>query len=93
MSSSNLPWQHDTRHQGGYICGTLQKQLTKPTPKFILSLIIFSLSVPGINLRKVENKKGDDKGTGGTSDVASILARRVAVEMSDSDNGGHSDSE
>ena len=49
--------------------------------------------IPGINLRKVENKKGDEKGSGGTSDVASILARRVAVEMSDSDNGGHSDSE
>jgi hypothetical protein len=46
-------------------------------------------------LRKVEvkNTKADGKEAGGTSDVASILARRVAVEMSDSDAEGHSDSE
>jgi len=42
-------------------------------------------------LRKVETKKepnGKDDKTGGTyCDVASILARRVAVEMSDSESG------
>ncbi len=41
----------------------------------------------------MEEKKADGKGTGGTSDVASILARRVALEMSDSDAEGRSDSE
>lgn len=71
-------------------------QLKKPTPAPVqgpLGSDLLKAIRDGINLRKVENKKGDDKGTGGTSDVASILARRVAVEMSDSDNGGHSDSE
>ena len=38
------------------------------------------------------DKEGEKEATG-QSDVASILARRVAVEMSDSDDGGHSDSE
>ena len=49
-----------------------------------------------------QQKTGEGKSTdgkGGQTDVASILARRVAVEMSDSDNeagggaGGQSDSE
>lgn len=61
----------------------------------------------GIALRKVAAqseaaKDGDSKdggsssgaGAGGQSDVASILARRVAVEMSDSEEGNNpSDSE
>lgn len=50
--------------------------------------------ISGINLRKVdkkEEKTKDDK-TGSTyCDVASILARRVAVEMSDSDSESESD--
>ncbi|XP_021956734.1 wiskott-Aldrich syndrome protein family member 2 isoform X2 [Folsomia candida] len=49
----------------------------------------------GINLRKVETKKepnGKEDKSGGTyGDVASILARRVAVEMSDSDSGSGSE--
>lgn len=71
-------------------------QLKKPTPATVqgpLGSDLLKAIRDGVNLRKAENKKGDEKGTGGTSDVASILARRVAVEMSDSDNGGHSDSE
>ena len=47
----------------------------------------------GIKLRKVEKKKRDDKDTGDTSVVATIIARRMAVEASDSDNDGHTDSE
>jgi len=48
----------------------------------------------GIELRKVETKKEpakEDKAGGSYCDVASILARRVAVEMSDSDSGSESD--
>jgi hypothetical protein len=50
-------------------------------------------------LKKVEERekaKNEEKAAAnGQSDVASILARRVAVEMSDSDDagGGPSDSE
>lgn len=51
----------------------------------------------GIALKKVEQrenaKKEEANGTANTTDVASILARRVAVEMSDSDNENASDSE
>ena len=80
--------------------------------KFMCPALITKLkSFLGIALRKVEEKKEaaaaqqksgekttDGKGNNQT-DVASILARRVAVEMSDSDNehgagaGGQSDSE
>ena len=38
-------------------------------------------------------KNEEANGPNGTTDVASILARRVAVEMSDSDNENASDSE
>ena len=53
---------------------------------------------PGIALKKVEERekaKNDEKAANGQTDVASILARRVAVEMSDSDaeGNGNSDSE
>jgi hypothetical protein len=44
---------------------------------------------PGIELRKVETRndvRADEKPSS-YHDVASILARRVAVEMSDSDSG------
>lgn len=52
-------------------------------------------------MRKVENKRDEakdgEKESGAQADVASILARRVAVEMSDSDDaegaGGPTDSE
>ena len=50
----------------------------------------------GIALRKVETAKAEkeeEKAKEGQTDVASILARRVAVEMSDSDAGGPTDSE
>lgn len=52
----------------------------------------------GIALKKVEQKENEkqEEANGGVSsqtDVASILARRVAVEMSDSDNENASDSE
>lgn len=50
----------------------------------------------GIELRKVDKKEErckEDK-TGSTyCDVASILARRVAVEMSDSDSESESDND
>ena len=41
----------------------------------------------GINLKKVEKaeKTEGPTSTGGGNDVASILARRIAVEFSDSD--------
>jgi len=51
----------------------------------------------GIELRKVETKKepslGKEDKAGGAPycDVASILARRVAVEMSDSESGSDSE--
>jgi len=51
----------------------------------------------GIALKKVEqreNAKMEEANEGkAQTDVASILARRVAVEMSDSDNENASDSE
>lgn len=46
----------------------------------------------GISLKKVE-QKADQTQSAGLSDVASILARRVALEVSDSDEDGPSDSE
>lgn len=46
----------------------------------------------GIKLRRVEDtKQKDDDGKKLCNDVASILARRVAMELSDSDSAGHSD--
>jgi len=52
----------------------------------------------GIALKKVEEKESEKQaeangGVSSQTDVASILARRVAVEMSDSDNENASDSE
>ena len=51
----------------------------------------------GIALKKVEQrenaKQEEANGVSSQTDVASILARRVAVEMSDSDNENASDSE
>lgn len=40
----------------------------------------------GISLKKTEQNEAKDKAGQGLSDVASILARRVAVEFSDSDD-------
>ena len=55
------------------------------------------LSITGIALKKVEQrenaKKEEANENANQTDVASILARRVAVEMSDSDNENQSDSE
>jgi len=58
----------------------------------------YSIFCTGIALRKVEERRqakdesakaGANGGEGGNqTDVASILARRVAVEMSDSEDGG-----
>jgi len=51
----------------------------------------------GIALKKVEQRENEKQeeanGVSSQTDVASILARRVAVEMSDSDNENASDSE
>ena len=46
-------------------------------------------------MKKVEQrqKAKAEESASGKTDVASILARRVAVEMSDSEGGGPSDSE
>ena len=57
----------------------------------------YLLNLVGIALKKVEQrekakKEEANEGTNQT-DVASILARRVAVEMSDSDNENATDSE
>ena len=40
-----------------------------------------------------DGEPAKDGSSGTQTDVASILARRVAVEMSDSDDAAHSDSE
>lgn len=61
---------------------------------------MFIRLVPGIKLRKVE-KRGDEsggrydtlRGVPAFLDVASILARRVAVELSDTSSGADSDSD
>ena len=57
--------------------------------------VFFSIS--GIALKKVEQRENEKQeeanGVSSQTDVASILARRVAVEMSDSDNENASDSE
>jgi len=48
----------------------------------------------GIKLRKVEKseqRQEVDRGVNGLHDVASILARRVAVEFSDSESGSDSE--
>ena len=54
-------------------------------------------SISGIALKKVEQRENEKQeeanGVSSQTDVASILARRVAVEMSDSDNENASDSE
>jgi hypothetical protein len=51
----------------------------------------------GIALKKVEQrqqaKEAENEAASSQTDVATILARRVAVEMSDSEGGGPSDSE
>lgn len=39
----------------------------------------------GINLKKVEQKERSEQPVSSGNDVASILARRIAVEFSDSD--------
>ena len=51
-----------------------------------LSIEMFEF-LAGIALKKVEAKEAQENGKGqGLSDVATILARRVAVEFSDSDD-------
>ena len=56
-----------------------------------------SFHFAGIALKKVEQKQlekeAEKEAASGQTDVATILARRVAVEMSDSEGGGPSDSE
>lgn len=56
--------------------------------------------IPGIKLRKVEKRCDENTGRYDTLrgapvflDVASILARRVAVELSDTSSGADSDSD
>ena len=55
---------------------------------------IFLFSLPGKQLRKVE-RSDDRKGTQTThgNDVASILARRIAMEISDSESSDSCDSD
>ena len=61
----------------------------------ILIIILWYCFHTGIELRKVDKKEpGKEEKAGSTlHDVASILARRVAVEMSDSDSGSDSESD
>lgn len=47
--------------------------------------------VVGIKLRKVEKKEQKENSSGGLTDVASILARRVAIELSGTDTDSDSD--
>jgi len=58
---------------------------------------MFNFKISGIALKKVEERekaKNAEKSDNCQTDVASILARRVAVEMSDSEDGNaNSDSE
>ena len=51
-------------------------------------------SFSGITLRKVEQKQREDERTEALPcDVASILQRRVAIEVSDSDSGSQNGSD
>lgn len=83
----------------GIICDDFSKrQLICKNMSFFRRFFTKSRSFSGIALKKVEQremaKNEEANGPNGTTDVASILARRVAVEMSDSDNeNGASDSE
>jgi len=77
---------------------TSPPQLKKPAPKVrnpeedVRSDLLKAIR-DGIALKKTEEKKDqENKKAQGLSDVATILARRVAVEFSDSDDGP-SDSE
>jgi WAS family protein len=71
---------------------TSPPQLKKPPPKVknpeeeVRSDLLKAIR-DGIALKKVEAKEAQENGKGqGLSDVATILARRVAVEFSDSDD-------
>jgi len=77
---------------------TSPPQLKKPAPKVrnpeddVRSDLLKAIR-DGIALKKTEAKEAQENKQGqGLSDVATILARRVAVEFSDSDDGP-SDSE
>lgn len=57
--------------------------------QFIVYVLFYSL---GIKLRKVEkNEQKEVERVNALHDVASILARRVAVEFSDSDSASESE--
>ena len=76
----------------------IKEELYFPSSNTYLNKLCLLFFVSGIALKKVEQKENEkqEEANGGVSsqtDVASILARRVAVEMSDSDNENASDSE
>lgn len=60
--------------------------LVRPNPVDNVRSDLLKAIRDGISLKKVEQKEAQDKSGQGLSDVASILARRVAVEFSDSDD-------
>lgn len=71
----------------------LRKTVIPDNPKEDVRSDLLKAIRDGISLKKVEQKEAADQSTAaGLSDVASILARRVALEVSDSDEGP-SDSE
>lgn len=60
--------------------------------KIIIVILMQSLSFVGIKLRKVEKiEQKEVERVNALNDVASILARRVAVEFSDSDSASESE--
>ena len=67
------------------------------TKYLLLNFTDIHCYLTGIALKKVEQKQqakeAEKEAASGQTDVATILARRVAVEMSDSEGGGPSDSE
>jgi WAS family protein len=90
------PTKTDGGSSGGLIMPQKKKSVQNPQDGVRSDLL--KAIRDGIALKKVEQKENEkqEEANGGVSsqtDVASILARRVAVEMSDSDNENASDSE
>lgn len=96
--SGSSPTKTDSGSNGG---GTpaliMPKKKPMQTPQDGVRSDLLKAIRDGIALKKVEQRENEKQeeanGVSSQTDVASILARRVAVEMSDSDNENASDSE